>query len=44
MSKITMVCPNGHEPVLDKEMSNDNWQVFVDPCPECGEKLKIDMS
>ena len=41
MSKITMICPDGHKPVVDEEKSNENWQVFIDPCPECGKKLEI---
>lgn len=41
MSKIVMKCPNDHKPMLDKEKSNENWQVFESPCPECGEKLLV---
>lgn len=41
MSRIMMECPNGHEPVLDEEKSNDNWVVYLGPCPECSEKLEI---
>ncbi len=36
-----MICPNDHEPVLDEEKSNGNWQVFINPCPECKEQLEI---
>jgi len=38
---LKMVCPNGHEPVKNKEKSNDNWLVLVDPCPECDTDLEI---
>lgn len=41
MAKAAMVCPNNHEPILDEEKSNENWAVYKDPCPTCGEKLEI---
>lgn len=41
MSKeeLIMQCPNFHEPVIDEEKSNENWKVYISPCPECGEEL-----
>jgi len=41
--KIIFKCPNGHEPVIDTEKSNENWTVYVDPCPECGKKLEMEV-
>lgn len=41
MKVPVMKCPNGHEPMVDEEKSNENWKVYADPCPECGEKLEL---
>lgn len=39
--KMEFLCPNGHQPILNKDKSNENWEVRIDPCPECGEQLKL---
>ena len=39
--KVEMYCPNGHEPVVDEEKSNENWVVYKSLCPDCGERLLV---
>lgn len=43
--KIKMICSKcGKEPKINKEMSNENWQVVDNkPCIHCGGKLRMVM-
>lgn len=41
MARVKMICPNGHNAVPDDDLSTENWQVFKNPCPECGSNLEV---